>query len=147
MSNFSDAAVVLPASGSFVYLRVVSQVNSSSNAFAYHPGGGMTGSLMIAGANPSRVRYTILNSGTLPMGVNHGISFDPRTNPPTPLSSYDNVINGTANLTALAAVPAVPSLAFTLDMPCYTGPVHVAWFGSGTLSGSTAIFTEFSNGR
>ena len=145
MSNFSDAAVVLPASGTVVYLRIISQCNSCSNDFAYHPGGQMTGSFMIAASNPDRVRYTIINSGSLPLGVNHGRSFDPRTNPPTSASDYDNIILGTVTLQGNAGVQ--PSIAFTPDMPCYTGPIHVAWFGSGTLSGSTAILTEFSNSR
>lgn len=141
--NFSDAACVLPASGSLVYLRVVSQVNSCSNYLTWHPGGSMTGSVLLLPANPNRQKYQILNSGTLALGINRGLPFDPRVNPPTQANHMDNIIQGTTVLQGNQG--STPSLVFAPDPPIYTGPIYGAWIGSGTLSGSTAIVTEFVN--
>jgi hypothetical protein len=143
--NFSDAAIVLPASGSVVYLRVISQVNSCSNFITYHPGGMMTGAFCVLPANPDRLKYTVLNSGSLALGLNRGSGFDPRVNPPTPANHADNIVLGTVTLQGNQGV--VPALVFESFEPVYTGPIFGAWMASGTLSGSTAIVTEFSNSR
>lgn len=103
----------------------------------------MTGSVQLAPRNLNRVRYTILNSGSLSLGLAHGNSFDPRISPPTVASHWDNIIQGTVTLQGNQG--STPALDFEGRLPCYTGPINVAWFGSGTLSGSTAIMTEYSD--
>lgn len=148
MPAFSDTTVGFPISGSnqppAVYLRVIQQATSASVGFAYHQGGTMTGSLLLAPRNANRIRFAILNSGSLVAGVSHGIPFDPRTNPPVPGNAWDTLILGTVTLQGNQGV--TPSLEFEGKLPCYTGPVYVSWFGSGTLSGSTALMTEFVAG-
>lgn len=145
MSNFSDAAVVLPASGTIVYIRTISQVNSCSNYLTYHPGGMMTGAFCILPANPDRLKFVILNSGSLALGINRGLPFDPRVNPPTLANHADNIIQGTVTLQGNQG--STPSLDFISLDPVYTGPIFGAWMSSGTLSGSTCVVTEFSNSR
>lgn len=60
----------------------------------------------------------------------------------TPASHYDNIIPG-SNVIQQGNQPAQQSVAFEGPMPCYTGPLLIGWVGSGTLSGSCAVLTEY----
>lgn len=140
MPNLGQTVVQFPISGSDqqsqipvgVYLRVVQQVSSASVQVVYHPGGGMTGSLLLAPRNVNRVRFTLLNSGSLNMAFAHGNTFNPNV-PPTVNSHWDNIIVGTSLQQGNQNV--VQSMAFEGPMPCYTGPLYIGWFGSGPSAG------------
>lgn len=148
MAHVGDAYVQFPIDegegGDYpkeVHVRVVQQVHSASVRIICHPGGGMTGSLTLAPTNHNRVRFTILNSGTLPLGLSHGHGFTPNVTP-TVGSHWDNIIPGT-NVIQQGNQPTPQSVAWEAPLPCYTGPLVIAWFGSGTLSGSCCVLTEF----
>lgn len=153
MAHSGQSVVQFPISGSDqvasipgpVFVRVVQQVSSATLRLAYHPGGGMTTAVQLAPRNVNRVRYTLLNSGTLPLLVDHGHgTFNPNA-PPVAGSHWDNIIPGTNQQQGNQSVQQ--SLAYEGPLPCYTGPVYVAWAGSGTLSGSVAVFTEYEEQR
>ena len=155
MSQLGDAVVQYPIVGrtgsvsgtianwdwpSSTYMRVSQQVQSASMYVVMHPGGSMTGSLQICPANPNRAKFTLTNSGTLAMALEHGTqNFNPNA-PVTPTNNYDNIVNATFS----QGNTFVPSVDYTEQSPCYTGPVRIGWIGSGTLSGSAAVLCEYS---
>lgn len=139
MAQLGDAVVQFPLSGSSsgsvqiplaAFMRTVQQASSASNYVAFHPSGVMTGSLQLAPRNNNRTGWSIYNSGTLLMAIDHGAYFNPHVPPPVGVSSWDRLV---------AAGSAYDELQIA-----YTGPIHVAWVGSGTLSGSSAVLTEYS---
>lgn len=149
MAQLGDAIVQFPVSGSSsgsagappaIFVRMVQQVSQVRNYVIAHPGGSMTGSLLLAPQNNNRLKFFIINSGTLALGINRGSTFNP-TQPMTLANHYDNVIQGTVVLQGNQG--STPSLGFYSEQPVYTGPIYASWIGSGSLSGSVAIFTEF----
>lgn len=141
-----DAYVTMPISGSVpsVFVRMIQQATSSSCHLAWHPGGTMTESFLLVPANPNRLRFTLLNSGSLALGMASGHGFNPNA-APTQGSHFVNIIPG-SNVIQQGNQPTQRSVAWEAPVPCYTGPLYVGWIGSGSLSGSCAILTEFSAG-
>ena len=143
MGNSADAFITYPipstGSASATFVRTIGQVNCARTTVVCSPLGGMTGSYLALPANPNRVRMTILNSGSLSMGV--AAHFFVPNLPATPSNHWDNIIPG-SNAIQQGNQPAAQGAAFEAHQPVYTGPVHVAWFGPCTLSGSVAIITE-----
>lgn len=139
MSQLGDAIVQFPLSGSSsgsvniplaAFMRTIQQASTASNYVAFHTGGVMTGSLQVAPRNNNRSGWSIYNSGTLAMAIDHGAYFNPHVPPPVGVSSWDRL------------VPA--GTAYDELVLSYTGPIHISWVGSGTLSGSSAVMTEYS---
>lgn len=146
MAQLGDAIVPYPLSGSTtpanVYLRNVQQVMSATMYVLMHPGGSMTGSLQLAPSNLGRGRFTLMNSGSLAMAIEHGTqNFNPNA-PLTPTNNYDNIVLGTIVLQGNQGVQ--PSVDFIESAPCYTGPIRIGWIGSGTLSGSAVAMVEYT---
>jgi hypothetical protein len=142
MSQLGDTIVQFPLSGTqagvagnnasiplAAFLRTVQQASSASNYVVYHPGGVMTGSLLLAGRNNNRMGFTLFNSGTLLLLLDHGAYFNPGISPPPGVSTADRGV--------------LAGSQYDENSPVYTGQIHIGWAGSGTLSGSCAVFTEY----
>ncbi|HEU5115410.1 MAG TPA: hypothetical protein VFT74_01900 [Isosphaeraceae bacterium] len=151
MGQLGDAIVQFPVSGSqagslagtppSVYLRNVQQCLSATMYFRAHPGGTMTGSFVLAPANPNRAKLTILNSGSLNLAVEHGTQAFNANAAMTPTNNYDNLILGT---NANTNPNVYTGFTFQETLPVYTGPVLGAWVGNGSASGSICVVVDYS---
>lgn len=154
MPQFGDAVVYFPVSGSSsgsagappgVLVRIASQASHTTNYVTCHPGGSMTGSLMLVPRNNNRIKLTIINSGSLALAIDHDDAAVDQFNPNVPMSptnDWDNVILGTVTLQGNQGVtPAVDYIEYD---PVYTGPIFGAWIGSGSLSGSVCCVTDYT---
>ena len=103
-------------------MRVHEVVNSASFTQVPHPGGAMTGSIVLVPSNPNRIGLKIYNSGTtgLHMGFGRQVSWT---------GSFDMRLLGDS--------------LYEHPVPVYTGPVWGSW-ASGSLSGNLAFITETS---
>ena len=80
MAQLGDAYISFPLSGSSspnnvpaaVFLRMAQQVSSASSFYAFHPGGSQVTAMLIAPRNNNRLRWSIINSGALPLLIDHG---------------------------------------------------------------------------
>lgn len=139
MAHIGDAIVSFPVSGSSsgsagippsVFFRVSQQALSATNYVVFHPGGAQASALQLAPRNNNRQRFSILNSGTLVLLIDHGSTFNPQGSPTAGIPNYDRQV--AANMGVYDEI-----------LPTYTGPIFVGWIGSGSVSGSSAVMTEF----
>lgn len=146
-TNANDAYGVFPGAGRQwpqtgapeVYLRTVQVCHTATMYVTLSPGGSMTGALVLAPANPNRKKLTILNSGSVPLAIEHGSQgFNPNI-PMSVTNNWDNVVFGTA-----AQGNQQPAAVYQEQLPVYCGPIMGAWNGVLTATGSVAVVVDYS---